>query len=211
MCQDNEESVPQDFSLKIEFNYDIVKNLLLATSKGLTPCANSFSIAFKGGELDNGLQLWKSIPEETSETTYDMPCHNIEQKLYSIFDISCVKEHYGNIIVHIDSEANTFVLERENAVFLTDFISFEEDILSTNETTFENTKLIRSKRHHYIEFANIEKSDLYIEVFSILGEKIIKKIRYQKNAIRLNPSQKGLYTIKLSNSNNGFKTFKYVK
>jgi len=88
LCQDNEESVPQDFSLKIEFNYDIVKNLLLATSKGLTPCANSFSIAFKGGELDNGLQLWKSIPEETSETTYDMPCHNIEQKLYSIFDIS---------------------------------------------------------------------------------------------------------------------------
>jgi len=101
-------------------------------------------------------------------------------------------------------------LRRDTAIFGQEVIELSQSLLSLEENSFEQIKLITSKTNPYIEFTNIKTQDFHIEVFSILGKKIIKKTSYKKNNISLNTFSKGLYILRLSDSNNNFKTFKHL-
>lgn len=206
--------IPNNFNLQVEFNYNLEEDLLYMQSVEQTPCGNTFSVAFKGGETEgNNLQLWESYNKFCIRSSLDQACYSPEISLYDMIGIfrGGLGLIFDNITPSFDDKNNTLQFLKQNAVFGEDIVVFEEDILSVNETTFDNIKLISSNNSSYIEFTNIKKQDFQVEVFSVLGEKIIKKTPYQKNTISLNTFQSGLYIIKLTNSNNDFKIFKYFK
>lgn len=205
------DNIPSDFDLRVEFNYDNKNDLLLMESIALTPCDNSFLISLKGGENSTSLQLWKINSSIISETATIQSCSDTENSLYSMLDISCLGYNYGDITASFNEVKNTLTLHRYNVIFGDDIFTFEEDVLSVDTPFIEDIKLIRSQKNHFIKFSNIKERGLYVEIFSVLGEKITGKIPYQNNTISLNSFQSGLYFIKLTNSNNNHKIFKYLR
>ncbi|PWH84284.1 hypothetical protein DIS18_07040 [Algibacter marinivivus] len=212
------QNVPEDFKLKVTFNYDISKGILYAENDGVSPCGNEFSIGLFGvtdytdasNEFE-GLNLWETMSITTSPSEYSQPCHNIEYILYYTLGLCPSPDFSFPTYVEIDKseEASRVTLRKDTAVFGQEVIELSQSLLSIKENSFEQIKLITSKNNQYPRFTNLKNSKYYIEVFSILGEKIIKKTLYQKNTISLNSFQSGLYIIKLYNSNNDYKTFKY--
>lgn len=208
-CTDNEQTVPIDFNLIIEFNYNPDTDVLFAESFGPTPCGNAFYIAFKGGSVANTLQLWQSTPFVTTETTSDNPCHNIESKLYHMLDINCSNFNLGNLIIYINSEENSFILERENMVFSTDLITFVAYSLSIEDYNVKNIKVYESNSYLFISSTNIK--NVSIEIFTLSGQKIQSKVRYQDEEISTDGLSSGLYFIKIFDGITQFQTYKFIK
>lgn len=208
-CANNEVTVPTDFNLIIEFNYDATNDLILATSFGFTPCGNSFSIALKGGTVDNTLQLWNSTPGTVTETYYEDYCHYIEYKLYSMLDIGCENSNYGDLNINLDTENNIFILGRPNMIFSTDFVTFEEYSLSSIENSLEHIKLFESDA--YLQISNTKNKNMSLAIFSVSGQQVLTKTPYQDHQIKIDNLTSGLYFIKITNLNNQPKVFKFLK
>lgn len=214
------ENVPDDFKLKIIFNYDTNKDILYAENDGVTPCGNEFSIGLFGAtSYDDtssnefeGLQLWETISITTTPSEYSQTCHNIENILYYILGLCRSADLPFPTKIEIDNseEVNSVTLRTDTGTFGENIIELSQSLLSLEKNNLEQIKLITSKSNPYIEFSNLKNSTYDIEIFSILGEKIREKTPYNQNSISLKTSAKGLYIIKLSNSSNQFKTFKYI-
>ncbi|NOY48009.1 MAG: T9SS type A sorting domain-containing protein [Chlorobi bacterium] len=211
-CVNNclEQDVPNNFTLKVEFNYDSINDLLFMESIGLTPCGNSFYIALKGGSVDNTLQLWESTANTISSHSFSDPCYNIENELYSMFDISCNNYNIGDLIPTINIENNTLFLWRSNQIFGFHSATFKEDTLSLEELILEDLRLYEIDGNPYLQISNSNNS-LYIEIYSITGKVILKKTLFEDNKILINQLSNNLYFIKVNNSQNQFKVFKFIK
>ncbi|WP_055443694.1 T9SS type A sorting domain-containing protein [Lacinutrix himadriensis] len=210
-CEDNEQNVPNDFYLGMEFNYDATNDLMLATIIGSTPCGNSFSISLKGGTVNNTLQLWISNPGTSTPSNYEDSCHYIEETLYGIIGVSCFEEsHNGNIKINMDTGNDTLVLERHTSTFSTDFMTFTNHRLSTIDTDFEKIKLVSNYKNPYINFTNIENDNYKIEIFNVSGKQILKNKTFNNNSILSESFATGLYFIKLQN-NKKSRVFKFIK
>ncbi len=212
-CSENDQNVPTDFNLLVEFNYDALNDLLLAESIGLTPCGNSFSIAIAGKEttFNGNIQTWKSTPGIMSESSPDQPCYFFENKLYSFLNIACDNEYFVGLTGIIDYDSNYFILRADLATFSYEELTFEQHVMSINDNAFKTIKLIDTKESPYIHFTNIEDNEYSIEVYSVLGKSVVQKTTYQNNSISLDEFSSGLYFIKLSNADNHGKVFKYLK
>ena len=211
-------NVSIDFNFSITFNYNAEKEVLYVKSDGISPCGNEFSIGLKGGEPDyyltqNGyptLQLWETVYLNPSLSDNSQPCHTIESRLYYILGISSGGVNFNNMWVNIDQETNHLRLRKDNAVFGEEIVEFSEVRLSVEDKRFKNINLISSNSNPYINFSGIENSNFNIEVFNILGKKIIQETPFENNSTKLKSFPSGLYFIKLSSSENRFKTYKYV-
>lgn len=211
VCANNEQNVPNDFYLGIQFNYDVTNDLMQATIVGQTPCENSFSISLKGGVINNRLQLWISNPGTTTETSYEDPCHQIENMLYGVLGISCFEEsHYGDTGIDIVVMNDTFLLHRETTTFSTDILTFRDHRLSINDNHFETIKLISNYNSTYINFSNIDNENYSIEIYNISGKQILKNTPFNNNSISIESFATGMYFIKLHNDKTS-KVFKLVK
>lgn len=211
--------VPEDFKLKITFNYDTDKAILYANSVGVSPCGNEFSIGLYGVEhhhtenVFGGLNLWETISIKTNPSEFSQPCHNIESILYYTLGLCLgVDSNFFLTTIEIDNSASTkrITLTRDTATFGQEVIELSQTLLSVEKNNFEQIELITSKNNASLNFTNLKNSRYHLEVFSILGEKIIKRIPFEKNSISLNTLPNGLYILKLSNSKNEYKTFKYL-
>jgi hypothetical protein len=211
-------NVPEDFNLSITFNYDISKDMLYAKSDNVSPCGNAFSIGLYGANNTEaphefmGLLLWETLSVNASPSEHSEPCRQIESILYYTLGLCSHVDFLfvTSIEVNNSEETSRIILRRDTAIFGQEIIELSQSRLSAEKNSFKHIKLITSDKNAYIEFTNTEKSDLDIEVFSILGERIIKKTPYKKNRMSLNPLPKGLYILRLSNSKDTFKTFKYL-
>jgi len=162
-CPEFEQNIPEGFELKITFEYDATNDMMHAETVGVSTCGNAFSISMKGGyddgfgTTDNTLQLWESEAGNSTLTDYSQPCHYIENILYSVLDIACNEGHnYGNIRVDANNgETGQFVLERENALFATDFLTFEDSSLSVEQYSFQNIKPFEIKGNPYLQISNL--------------------------------------------------------
>ncbi|WP_299124972.1 hypothetical protein [uncultured Winogradskyella sp.] len=150
-CINNEQSVPDGFELKIEFNYDQNEDMIFAETVNISPCGNVFSIGLKGGvdeccyPVDIALQLWETDLGISTETDYDSgPCHSIEQWLYSMLDIGCQVYNIGNIKIYPGDESGEIIIERETGVFSTDFMKFQEDNLSVDEFSSDSIRFLKA-------------------------------------------------------------------
>lgn len=202
--------VPSDFSLIVEFNYDSTKDALFMQTNSLSPCGNSFSIALKGGSVNGTLQLWESTPMTISQPSNQQTCYIPEDYLYSMLDIACPGINNGNIIPTIDTNNNTLLFFRQNAIFGTDRILFKEESLSINESLLNEIKLYEIENNPYLQISNSNNS-LYIEIYSITGKVILKKTLFEDNKILINQLSNNLYFIKVNNLQNQFKVFKFIK
>ncbi len=217
-CPEGEQSVPSDFELKIAFQYDSINDMMLIETVGTSSCGNSFSIALKGelndgiGTTDNRLQLWISSPGISTTTDYNEPCHDIENMLYSILDIGCQDGHnYGNIRFNIDTEnSGEFILERENALFATDLLTFRDDELSIEDNTFQSIYPYITNNNPYLQITNPDNQNISVEIFNSLGQSIAYTKRFENNSVNLSRFNSGLYFIKLSDSNNQQKIHKLI-
>ena len=217
-CQHNEQNVPEGFDLKITFDYDSTKDIMHAETIELSPCGNSFSIDLRGGSeeccysMDIALQLWESDLGVFTETDYNSgPCHSIEQWLYSMLDIGCQGYDYyvGNIKIYPINESGQIILERQTGIFSTDFMTFQEDNLSIEETTLAEIKIFEN--HNFLNISNKNNDLLTIEIFNTSGQQILKPRHFENNTINTSSFSNGLYFIKLTNLNNQQRVFKFLK
>jgi hypothetical protein len=206
-----EQEVPEDVNISVTFNYDAITDMILMESFGLTECGNSFSIALRGGTEPNTLQLWKSTPGIITQTNYDSDaCHNIEAHLFSLLDISCNGINLGNIIPTIDTIDNTLFLYRQNMIFGYDTATFVAENLSVTEQPFERIRLYQSEGNPFLQISNAEEQ-LYLEIISVAGSTILNRVRFETNQISIDQYSNGLYFIKVSDDNDKFKIFKFLK
>ena len=218
-CPEGELYIPEEFELKIAFEYDTVNDIIYAETVDVSSCGNSFSIGMKGGfddgfgSTDNTLQLWESEPGISTLTDYSQPCHNIENMLYSVLDVSCSEgNNYGNIRVNTDNgEEGQFVLERENALFATDFLTFQDNALSIDENSFNSIRLFQTKGNPYLQISNLNNQIITVEIYSTSGQLIKQTKTFEENNLDISNLTTGLYFIKLSNLNNQQKIFKFLK
>lgn len=216
-CETNQVIVSNDFELKIAFNYDSNFDIIRAETVNSSPCGNSFSIGMKGGyedfsgTLDNKLQLWESDSGTSSESNYNEPCFYPEEMLYGLLDIGCFQgRNVGNLLVYEGPNAGQIILERENATFSTDFIMFEEDVLSVEENQFSQIKPYKIAASPFLQISNSENQTLSIEILSISGQIILKEQPFEQNKILLTNFANGLYFIKLKSLNNQQKVYKFL-
>ncbi len=216
VCENNEQNVPDGFDLKIAFNYDPNTDTILAETLNLSSCGNKFAIGLKGGfddgsagSLDNILQLWESDLGTSTETNFSDPCHSIEAMLYSMLDIGCLEFNYGNLKVNLGTNAGQIILERENGTFSTDFMTFQEDNLSVEESSLPMVRFFEI--NDYLTISNQNKNAFDIEIFNVSGKQIMRAIPFKNHRINLSNFSSGLYFIRLSNSNNQQKVFKFLK
>lgn len=206
-----EEVVPEDVNISVTFNYDATNDLLLMESFGLTECGNSFSIALRGGTQSSTLQLWESVPGVITETNYENnACHIIEEHLYSMLDIACSGINVGDIIPTIDTDNNTFFLYRQNRIFGYHTATFVEENLSVSEVPFENMRLYQLEGNPYLQISNAD-GQFYLEIISVTGSSILERMPFETNQISIEQYSNGLYFIKISDEDDKFKTFKFLK
>lgn len=218
-CPESDQQVPDDFELKIAFEYDAVNDLIHAETVGVSSCGNSFSINMKGGfddgfgTTDNTLQLWESETGNSALLDYNQPCHNIESMLYSVLDIGCYENHnYGNIRVYANSgETGQIVIERANVIFATDFLTFQDNALSVNDESFQNIKLFEIVGNPYLQIANLNNQSVSVEIYNTSVQLIERTKRFKENTLNISNLSSGLYFVKLSNLNNQQKVFKFLK
>ncbi|MBC3758073.1 T9SS type A sorting domain-containing protein [Hyunsoonleella sp. SJ7] len=211
-CSLNENSVPQDFSLQLTFDYDETEDILLARTDNLTPCGNSFSIKLKGGATDNTLTLWEVESGTASESTNEQPCYSIEQRLYSVLDITCIPSGaIGYIYVDLDIDNKVFTLERAFNVFTGTIVKFEEEVLSSKNFQLNDIEFFETRANSYLHISNMPHQPLYTEMHTITGQKIRKRQILVDNKIPINTLSSGLYLLKISNKENHFKVFKFIK
>ncbi|RKE91927.1 putative secreted protein (Por secretion system target) [Ichthyenterobacterium magnum] len=207
-----EETVPDNLDILISFTYDNSNDLLILESQNETPCGNYFSIALKGGTTNDTLQLWESTPGISTETDYQTnTCHFIEEHLYSMLDISCINQNYGDLTPTIDTINNTLFLYRNNMVFGYHTATFEEFTLSVQENSLERMKPFQIMGNPYLQVSSSESQIINIEIYNVSGQKIVNTTRFKNNTINISNYSNGLYFIKLSNSNNQQKVFKFLK
>lgn len=218
-CPENEQSIPDDFQLQITFEYDAANDIMHAETLGVSSCGNSFSIGLKGGfddgygVLDNTLQLWESEPGTSTPVDYYQPCYNFENTLYSVFDIGCYEDsNYGNIRFNIDTgEEGEFVIERENAIFATDFLTFQDNALSVEDQVFKFVKLFEIEGNPYLQIENLNNQSVNVEIYNTSGQQIIQPALFKENSLNISSLATGVYFIRLSNLNNQQKTIKFLK
>jgi len=216
-CEDNQVVVSNDFDLKIAFNYDSNLDIMNVETVNLSPCGNSFSVGMRGGyedftgTLDNKLQLWESELGISNESDVNDPCHYPELMFYGLLDISCFEgSNVGNLFVYPGTNTGQIILERETAIFSTDFMVFEEDNLSIEENSFTQMKPYKTVNNPYLQISNSENQSISIEILSLSGQIILKETPFETNSIALSNFAKGLYFIKLKTLNNQQKVFKFL-
>jgi len=205
--------VPEDIDIILSFNYNSTSELLLIESFNETPCGNTISIALMGGTENNSLQLWESTPGIITETDYlTDSCHNIEAHLYSMLDIACFNENIGNLIPEISIEENTLFLIRQNMVFGYHTATFEEFTLTTQESSILNElKLYEIEGNPYLQLSLNNTEAFSATIYSTSGKLILNEISLKNDAININRLSSGLYFIKVIDSNNQSKVFKFLK
>lgn len=216
-CPEGEYNIPEDFQLNIAFEYDAENDIMNAETAGLSSCGNSFSIKLKGqlsdelGTSNNRLQLWESQLGVSTLTDNNQPCHSIEYMVYSVLDIGCqVGYNYGNIRFNIDTgNAGEFIIERENAVFATDFLTFRDNELSIDENLFESMRIFQTNGNPYLQISNLDNHIISVEVFNTLGQSIVKTKRFTNTSLNVSEFNEGLYFIKLSTQKTKEKVFKF--
>ena len=210
------EDVPEGFILDITFTYDIDNEILNLEPKTTTPCGNTFNIGLKGeGEnaFTDRLQTWRSTPLEPSTNSSGSNCDiELERSLYSLFEIACANINNGPIVYAINTIDNTITFTRSNLFFGSNSFIFNANILSTNAniSRLEEMSLILAPSTRYLNFTNTHNKTLDIEVYSILGEKILAKTPYVNNSIHLNLFSKSMYLIRLSDAKGHYKDFKII-
>lgn len=218
-CPEFDQNTPDGFQLQISFNYDATNDEILAETVGISSCGNAFSISLKGalndghGSTDKRLQLWTSNSGTSIVSDDNQPCHSIESMLYSVLDIGCQVDHnYGNIRINTNTnESGQFIIERENALFATNYLTFEDNALSVNESVFSQIKPYKTADNPYLQITNLNDTDLIaVEIFTISGQSVFSTNQFKNNTINLSNYNKGLYFIKLSNINNQYKVFKFI-
>jgi len=211
ICPEDETNIPEGFNLLVPFSYDVENNLLYMNSDGLTPLGNSFNIAFKGGENSLSLQLWESTPQTVQTYTVPYPENfSLENDLFNLLGVGCENTYYGDIFPQITHEDQTITLIRENSLMFTSHFKFQDYSLSIEENNFETNQLINNKNNPFINFTNIENGNYLIEIYSILGNRILDKIPFKNNTISISNLSSGLHFIKLTNSKNQSKVFKLI-
>lgn len=205
-----EQDVPEDFILNVTFNYNSNNGLLMMESVGLTPCGNSFSIGLNGGTQANTFQLWESVPETVSEAN-QQPCYEIESLMFKILGIECIFGNNSNITptMYVENNINTLILQRTNLVFGYDTLTLEETTFPVQEDNLASINLINNNGP-FINFTNIDDNNYSIEIFSVLGIKILDKTPFENNKISTSTLANGLHFIKITNSNNQSKVFKLI-
>ena len=216
-CEDNQVVVSNDFDLKIAFNYDSNLDIMNIETVNLSPCGNSFSVGMRGGyedftgTLDNKLQLWESELGISIESDVNDSCFHPEIMLYGLLDISCFEgSNVGNLIVYPGTNTGQIILERETAIFSTDFMVFKEDNLSIDDNTLSQMKPFKSVNNPFLQISNSENKKVSIEILSISGKIILTETTFETNSIELSNFAKGLYFIKLKTLNNQQKLFKFL-
>ena len=215
-CALNE--VPTDFNFEVTFNYDAKTELLIVENEGLSSCGNAFSIALSGGNpnqfgtLDNTLQLWEVNSIAATLPDYDQPCTSIESVIFTLLDIGCALNDgpFSNIIVRVDSEAQTVRFYRPNQVFGEYIIEFTNSNLSVADNRLNFITPFKADGNPYLKLSNTDSHPIYIEIYNVSGQLILIKSKFEDNAIDLSNYRSGLYFIKLSDLNNQQKTFKFL-
>ncbi|WP_026754006.1 T9SS type A sorting domain-containing protein [Sediminibacter sp. Hel_I_10] len=197
-------NTPDDFDLEIAFNYDEDNDILYAQSTDITPCGNSFSLAFKGGnpiddfpDLDTTLQTWESTPGQTTSSSYDLPCHNIELTLFNIFGLGCSEYNYGNIRVLIDNENNVITFGRPNAIFGYDAVRFSEANLSTKTAPFTKMYPYLKDGSTFLELSNYENHSVAVKILNLSGQIVVAEKQFEPHSIDVSALSNGLYLIKV--------------
>jgi len=211
---------PDDFDLEIAFNYDEYNDILYAQSTDITPCGNSFSLAFKGGnpiddfpELGTTLQIWESTPGQTTSSSYDLPCHNIELTLFNLFGLGCLEYNLnlGNIELYLDPENNEITFGRPNAVFGYDAVRFSEANLSTKTDPFAKMYPYLKDGSTFLELSNSENHYVTVKILNLSGQIVVAEKQFEAHSIDVSALSNGLYLIKVSDIDNQQKAFKFLK
>lgn len=206
--------VPNDFNFSITFNYSLNKDVFYLTSDGVSPCGNEFSIGLIGGNLDNGnntLQLWEVNSISASASNPSQSCNYIEQILYLILGIHTNGYSYGDFKVSIDPETNHLKLIKDDIIVGYNLIEFSQKKLSTEDEFLKQMNPFQTKENPYLQISGIQNQKINIEIYNITGQKIISSRAFQNNNIDLSNFKKGIYILKLSNTNNQQKVFKFLK
>jgi hypothetical protein len=208
-CASNEQIMSDDFNLIVSFTYDNSSDILWMQSDGLTPSGNSFNIGLKGGVENNTLQVWES----TVETIAQNPTYDYAESVFNdLLDIGCFEgSHIGDTGFLIDTVENTITLDRATSVFSHDFIILEFYTLSLNKFSLNDLKIYETKNNPYLQISNSLSDSFYVEIFSVSGQLVLEKIPFSDNKILINHLSNNLYFIKVSNSQNQFKVFKFLK
>jgi len=217
-CEDTTVLVPNDFELKITFNYDSSLDIIRAETINATPCGNSFSIGLKGGfndfsgSMDNKVQLWESDLGISTESNFSDFCHYTEEMLYGLLDIGCFDgRNYGNLLIYEGLTSNQIIFQRENSIFSTDFMTFEEDNLSIDDINLAEMRPYRSSNNPYLQISNLNNKNVTVEIFNTTGQTIYKTNKFQNNSVNLSNYSQGLYFIRLSSEKNQQqKVFKFI-
>lgn len=206
-------NVSDDFKLSVTFNYNGEKDIFYMKSNSISPCGNEFSIGLKGGDMDNGennLQIWESNSVTSTPSNDSQPCHNIEQTLYLLLGIHNNRNSSGYFKVSVDPETNHLKLLKDDS-FGFYFIEFSEVNLSTEDEFFKQMIPFQNKETPYLQISNTDNQNISIEIHSITGQKIIDKKVFKNNSINISSFKNGLYLIRLSDTNNQQKVFKFIK
>ncbi|MGC1471401.1 MAG: T9SS type A sorting domain-containing protein [Psychroserpens sp.] len=209
--------VPSDFTLSVTFNYDEQLDMLYMETVNTTPCGNTFTIGLKGGNpngftnLDNTLQLWEAVSGISNESDFNDICTTIESTLYNILDIVCSGATENNITVTFNESSNTMQWYKTNDIFGYDSIEFSDVNLSIQENEIIALFPYKEKGNPYLQLRHFEDEHILIEVFNMTGQLVIPETKFQDNSINVSILTNGIYLIKLSNSDNQQKIFKFLK
>jgi len=132
-------------------------------------------------------------------------------RIFSVFDIACQDQNYGNIDVSFDLETETIQFYRENMIFGYEIIEFSKDNLSVEEEPFNLMKPFEIENNPYLQIANLNNQSVGIEIYNTSGQQIVQTKTFQENTLDISTFSNGLYFIRLSTVNNQQKIFKFLK
>ncbi len=211
-------SVPESFNFKVNFTYEASNDVLHIETDEETSCGHSFHIGLKGGnpngfvDIDNMLQLWESYPTNATEIESTEPCFYLESLIFNIFDIACppLNAAYDNTFYTIDSEEETLQLDREHIFFGHYSILLSKANLSIVDEHFIQMRPYMTKGNPNLQISNLDNQIISVEIFNALGQSVYNTKRFENNSINLSIYCKGIYFIKLADSNNEQKVFKFI-
>lgn len=203
------EDIPNDFDLKVEFNYNTDDDLLLMKNVGDTPCGNSFSIGIKGTS-NNNLTLWKTHKTTPISSLNTESYCEIERALYTILDLN--DGSAGDIYYSMNTENSTLKISKNTPAFGYLEVTFQEESLSTQRHHFSKLKFYETNSSPCLHVKNIQNKEFYIEIKSINGKTLQTKRILKDNNINISILPSGIYFIKIYTPVlNQIKVFKFLK
>lgn len=139
------------------------------------------------------MQLWESIPYETTDVDFNNPCFNVEYTLANILDFGCDENrNYRNIIVGANVEKSLIEFTRINTVFGIDTVAFTEVNFSSQNLPLNQLTPILERNDSFLYISNANDLKFNISLFEMSGQIIKNPKIYNNEGVNISNLAKGI-------------------